>query len=131
MSNDGQVAIAHLWEEYGAAMARLDAAAAAALYARDADVIEIDGTLLNGPAEIEAYYARQLSGAYAKLSLSDVEFAAPRLLAQDVALVNGKWLVHGLGPQPIPVRSTLIVRRDPNGWRYAAARFMAALQVSH
>jgi hypothetical protein len=56
-----------------------------------------------------------------------VEFDPPRAITRDVALINGMWTVHNLGPEPVPVRSTLIVRRDADGWRYVAARFMAAL----
>ena len=44
----------------------------------------------------------------------------------DVALMNGTWLVHNIRREPVRVRSTLVMRRDPDGWRYVAARFMAA-----
>ena len=46
---------------------------------------------------------------------------------ENVAIINGTWMVHGLKPEPVRVRSTMILRRDPEGWRYVAARFMAAL----
>jgi uncharacterized protein (TIGR02246 family) len=116
-----------LWDRYGDAMGRKDGAAAAALYADDCDGIALDGTLLRGRAEIKAYYDEQLLGKYAKLAITEVVFEPPRAVTSDVALINGTWVVHNIRPQPVRVRSTLIVRRDPQGWRYVAARFMAAL----
>ena len=110
-------------------MGRKDAAAAAALYASDGDMIGIDGAFASGPAAIEQYYRTELSGKYDKVSITDFELTPARSIVADVALVNGKCLVHGLGPAPVPVRSTFIVRRDGSEWRYVAARFMAALQT--
>ena len=120
-------AIGALWEKYGDAIGRKDAAAAAALYAEDCDGITLDGTVLTGRSEIRAYYDDNLSGKYANAQITDVEFDAPRAISGDVAMINGTWIVHHIRPQPVRVRSTLVVRRDPDGWRYVAARFMAAL----
>ena len=120
-------AIGALWEKYGDAIGRKDAAAAAALFADDCDGIALDGTLLKGRAEIREYYEHNLSGKYADLQITGVEFDPPRPISGDVALINGSWIIHNIGPAPVRVRSTLVMRRDPDGWRYVAARFMAAL----
>ena len=127
LSPDDLAAIGALWEQYGDAIGRKDAAAAAALFADDCDGIALDGTVLTGRAEIREYYAPNLAGKYASLQITGVEFDAPRAVTADVALLNGTWLVHNIQREPVRVRSTLIMRRDPGGWRYVAARFMAAL----
>jgi uncharacterized protein (TIGR02246 family) len=127
LSPEDLAAIGALWEKYGDAIGRKDAAAAAALFADDCDGIALDGTVLKGRAEIREYYAHHLSGKYADLQITGVEFDAPRAISADVALMNGTWLVHNIQREPVRVRSTLVMRRDPEGWRYVAARFMAAL----
>lgn len=128
LSVDDQAAINSLWERYGEAMGNKDGAAAAALYSEDCDGIGIDGTVLHGREEIAEYYNAQLSGRkYANLKMTDVAFDLPRCISNDVAIINGAWIVHGLKPEAVRVRSTMILRRDPEGWRYVAARFMAAL----
>jgi len=127
LSAEDQAAINTLWERYGEAMGNKDGAAAAALYSEDCDGIGIDGTMLHGRQEIADYYNVQLSGKYAKLKMSDVSFDLPRSISKDVAIINGSWMVHGLKPEAVRVRSTMILRRDAEGWRYVAARFMAAL----
>jgi uncharacterized protein (TIGR02246 family) len=127
LSADDQAAINSLWERYGEAMGNRDGAAAAALYSEDCDGIGIDGTVLHGRQEIAEYYSTQLSGKYQNLKMSEVTFDLPRSISTDVAIINGSWFVHGLKPEAVRVRSTMILRRDPEGWRYVAARFMAAL----
>lgn len=127
LSADDQAAINTLWERYGQAMGNKDGAAAAALYSEDCDGIGIDGTVLHGRQEIADYYNAQVSGQYANLKMSEVAFDLPRSISDDVAIINGSWIVHGLKPEAVRVRSTMILRRDPEGWRYVAARFMAAL----
>ena len=127
LSANDQEAINTLWERYGEAMGNRDGAAAAALYSEDCDGIGIDGTVMHGRQEIAEYYATQLSGKYANLKMSEVAFDLPRSITDDVAIINGSWMVHGLKPEAVRVRSTMILRRDPEGWRYVAARFMAAL----
>jgi uncharacterized protein (TIGR02246 family) len=126
LSADDQAAINTLWERYGEAMGNKDGAAAAALYSEDCDGIGIDGTILHGRQEIADYYNVQ-AHTYAKLQMTEVAFDLPRSISDDVAIINGSWMVHGLKPEPVRVRSTMILRRDPDGWRYVAARFMAAL----
>jgi uncharacterized protein (TIGR02246 family) len=119
--------IGALWQRYGDAIGQKDAAAVALLFADDCDGITLDGTLLKGRAEIREYYDHNLTGKYARAQITGVEFDPPRAITSDVVMINGMWTVHNIAPQPVPVRSTLVVRRDPDGWHYVAARFMAAL----
>lgn len=126
LSAEDQAAINTLWERYGEAMGNKDGAAAAALYSEDCDGIGIDGTILHGRQEIADYYNVQAHN-YATLKMTEVAFDLPRSISDDVAIINGSWMIHGLKPEPVRVRSTMILRRDPEGWCYVAARFMAAL----
>lgn len=130
LTTEDQAAIRALWAEYGAAVGRRDPAGAAALFTSDGDGLAIDGELLSGPKAIEEYYARKLPDQYANLSITDVDLSEARPIGSDLALVNGSWRVHGLNPEPFPVRSTFIVRREKDGWRYVAVRLMVPFKVS-
>ncbi len=130
LTAEDQAAIGALWIEYGGAVGRRDAAAAAALFSSDGDALAIDGELLRGPKEVEEYYTRKLPGQYANLSITDVSLGEARSIGTDLALVNGTWRVHGLNPEPFPVRSTFIIRRERDGWRYVAVRLMVPFTVS-
>jgi uncharacterized protein (TIGR02246 family) len=68
LSGEDQTGIQQLFQAYGEAWTRRAAAACAALYAPDGDAIALDGEVLSSPAELERYYARELSGAYAGLT---------------------------------------------------------------
>ena len=127
LSADDQAAINTLWERYGEAIGNKDGEAAAALYTEDCDGIGIDGSVHRGRTEIADYYKVHLAGKYANVKMSDVAFDLPRSISTDVAIINGSWILHGLKPDAIRVRSTMIIRRDPEGWRYVAVRVMAAL----
>jgi uncharacterized protein (TIGR02246 family) len=127
LSAEDQAAINTLWERYGEAIGNKDGAAAAALYSEDCDIIGIDGAMLHGRQEVAEYYNIQLSGKYASLKMSDVSFELPRSISRDVVIINGSWMVHGLKPEAVRVRSTMILRRDPDGWHYVATRYLAAL----
>ena len=129
LSADDQAAIAKLWERMGDAVGNKDGAAIGDLYAADCDLIGIDGTVLAGRQAIVEYYNVELHRKYAKVKMTDVMFELPRRISADVAMLNGTWMVHGLKPEPVHVRSTMIVRRDSDGWRYVATRYMAALKL--
>lgn len=130
LSRGDQAAIHELWTEYGAAFGRGDAAAIAALFAADGDMIAVDGTIASGRSEVEAYYRRQLAGTYGGVSLADIELGSPRSVSGDVAIMNATWNVHGAAPNSFRVRSTFVVRRETMGWRYVAARFAASLSLA-
>lgn len=125
LSEQDKAAITQLWTEYGRALDRSDPEAIAALYAPDGDMTGIDGSHVEGPSAIASAYAAALEQKYADLSLSDVELGTPRSVGPGAALMNATWRVHGLEPEPFPVRATFVVRKEPEGWRYVAARFAA------
>ena len=127
LSADDQAAIASLWERMGEAVATKDGEAIGALYAEDADLVGTDGTVLHGRQQIADYYDVELHRKYANIEMTDVKFDLPRSISNDVAILNGTWIVHGLRPEAFRVRSTMIIRRDPEGWRYVATRYMAAM----
>jgi len=129
LSAADHAAITKLWERVGQAVGRKDGSAIGALYAEDADLIGIDGTVLHGRAAISDYYNIELHRKYANVQMTDVSFDPPRRLSGDVAILNGTWMVHGMRPEPVRVRSTMIVRRDDDGWHYVATRYMAALKI--
>lgn len=129
LSQQNATAITQLWSDYGAAFARGDASAIAALFARDGDLTAVDGTRADGPEAIAAYYRDELLRKHEGVTLHSIELDPPRDVSTDVALMNATWLVHGVRPEPFRVRTTFVVRREPNGWRYVAARFAAALRL--
>lgn len=124
-----QAAISRLWEQMGEALGRKDGSAIAALYAEDADLVGIDGTVLHGRAAIGDYYNIELHRKYANMQMTDVSFDLPRRISDDVAVLNGTWLLLGVRPEPVRVRTTMLMRRDHQGWRYVATRYMAALKL--
>lgn len=71
-----------------------------------------------------------LPGQYANVSITDVELADARAIGADLALVSGSWRVHGLNQDPFTVRSTFIVRRENDRWRYVAVCLMVPFKVS-
>jgi uncharacterized protein (TIGR02246 family) len=125
--------IDELFRAYGEAWERRDAAACAALYAPDGDAIGIEGELLSGADVIERYYARQLAGRYAALTITDLEVDPPRGIAEGVAVQNATWRLVGLRTapgemHPVRVRATFVMTRREGRWRYAAARFMVPFE---
>jgi uncharacterized protein (TIGR02246 family) len=80
LSTEDQDGVMKLFQQYGEAWARRDAPACAALFAADADLIAADGEVCAGPAAIESYYARQLSGPYKDLTVTDMESTRPARL---------------------------------------------------
>ena len=125
-SDQDSAVIMSLWEQYGQAFAAQDADSIAALFAPDGDLIGVEGRLVSGPEAIAEEYRNEFSRSFEGLSLRDVELHSPRPLNPHVGLMNGGWIVDGLASGPFQVRSTFVVRRDTEGWRYVAVRFAAA-----
>lgn len=136
LSEADRQAIDNLFQIYGAAWSKADAAACAALFTADGDAIAADGTLLRSPAEIRQYYEKELSGKYAGATMSDFAVDPVRALADDVALWNASWRLNGLsdaadGTTSVMVRGTFIVRREQDDWRFVAVRFMVPFSVAN
>ena len=133
LTSEDQRGIEQLFQAYGEAWGKRDAAACAALYSPDGDAIAIDGEVLSGTRAIEQYYARQFSGKYAELAMTDFEVEAARGISDNVALQNATWRLRGFRTadgqaEPVRVRATFIMGREENRWRYAAARFMVPFE---
>ena len=129
LTSEDQAGIQQLFQVYGEAWSSGDAAGCAALYAPDGDAFAIDGEVLTGPQDIEAYYEQHLSGKYKDLTMSDFELAPARALGQDIALMDGSWQLTGFrtatgDPMPVKVRATFIMRKVGSEWLYVAVRLM-------
>ena len=135
LSQEDQSAVLKLFQQFGDAWGRRDAQGCAAVFAEDGDLIAADGDVSTGPGAIQAYYDRQLSGAYKDLTVSEMAMSAVRLLGRDTAVLNGSWLLHGLpglaaqSRPPVRIRWTLVFRQDSGAWRCVIARFMAPLEM--
>ncbi len=126
LSDQDNAVIMKLWEQYGQAFAAQDADGIAALFAPDGDLIGVEGRLVSGPEAIAEEYRTEFSRSFEELSIRDVELDSSRPLSPQVGLMNGGWTVDGLASGSFRVRSTFVVRRDTEGWRYVAVRFAAA-----
>jgi uncharacterized protein (TIGR02246 family) len=123
-----QADIRKLWTKYEAAFNRQSARAVARLYGAQGDLIGVEGDLVTGPPAIEKYYVERFSklpGA----TITDSEMAPARTIAGSGALVNGTWRVLGVGPDPIDVVGTFVVKRERGTWSYFAVRFQTPLAV--
>lgn len=123
LSRKDQAAIRRLWKSYKAAFNGEDARSITVLHAADGDLVSADGVLVTGAANIETFYEEQFA-VPGKLTVRGDEISPAHALAADVALVNGSWTVSGVGPRPISVLGTFVVRRENGSWSYVAVRFM-------
>jgi len=102
---------------------RGDAAAAAAVYASDADLVNVRGDHLKGQAEIERGLARAFATRYkdARIKRGEVDI---RFLRPDVALayVTNEIAVAGAGGAPTVHRELglRVFVKDGGAWRIAA-----------
>lgn len=129
LSEQDRSEIMQLWEKYGQAFGAQDADGIASLFAPDGDLIGVEGRLVTGPEAVAEEYRTEFARSFEGLSIHDVEFDSPRPLSPGVALLNGAWKVHGAPGGSFPVRSTLLIRQDAEGWRLVAVRFAAARKL--
>jgi uncharacterized protein (TIGR02246 family) len=123
-----QAAIRRLWTRYSNAFDKKSARGIARLFANDGDLIGVEGYVVSGPAAIEAFYIERFSKLPTAV-ISDSKIDPARSVAGSAALVNGTWNVLGVGPNPIPVVGTFVVRRDRGTWLYVAVRFQTPMTV--
>src|SRR6185295_2392324 len=103
---------------------RHDAVAYAALFADDADVVNVVGWWWKGRREIE----RQLTAAYAvvfrdsRLTIADVEV---RFLGRDVAIAHVRWTMEGARTPPLIPEPRLGIQIQVLQKRGAAWRIVA------
>jgi uncharacterized protein (TIGR02246 family) len=116
-------AIREIVRKYVSAREARDPAAIGALFTNDADQLVSDGTWRKGHDELVLgmLESSKKSGGRRSISVESV-----RLLAPDVALVDGRYKQTGLaGGKDREMWTTLVLKRDSNGWRIAAIRNMA------
>lgn len=109
------------------AWAATDAAAIAALYASDGDLIVPSGTRLAGREAVRAFYGQAFGNGYAD-SRAKAELRAMRALTPDILVGDGSWSINGAArPDGSPRareegRFTVILKRAAAGWEIAALR---------
>jgi uncharacterized protein (TIGR02246 family) len=109
-------------QKYVDAREARDPAAIEPLFTIDADQLVSDGTWRRGRDELVRgmIASSQRTGGRRSITVESV-----RLFAPDVALVDGRYKQTGLaGGGERDMWTTLVLKREPTGWRIAAIRNM-------
>ena len=99
-----------------------DAAAIEKLFTRDADQLTTSGEWRRGreqvvPGTLES--SRRNPGSRA------IEVESVRFVTPDVAIVDGPYVITGAGgTQARQMRTTIVLKRESDGWRISAIRNM-------
>jgi uncharacterized protein (TIGR02246 family) len=121
-SSRDEAAIREIVQRYVDAREARDPKAIAPLFTSDADQLVSDGTWRRGPDELVRGMLESSARTGGRRSIS---ITAIRLLAPDVALVDGRYRQAGLATgRDRDLWTTLLLRREPKGWRIAAIRNM-------
>lgn len=127
---DETAAVKKTATDFQAAWNKHDPKAVAAFWAKDGDLIDPEGKVTVGSADMEKYFAAELTGAgpLAK-STFDVKKNSVRFITPDVALSDWDIMIAGLpapegAPAPGPVlhRAVIISKKEGGNWKFAAAR---------
>jgi uncharacterized protein (TIGR02246 family) len=121
-SSRDEAAIRAIVQKYVEAREARDPKAIEPLFTRDADQLVSDGTWRRGREEL----VRGMLASSARTGgHRSIDITAIRLLASDVALVDGRYRQAGLASgRDRELWTTLVLRREPTGWRIAAIRNM-------
>jgi uncharacterized protein (TIGR02246 family) len=104
-----------------------DAKAFAALFAEDADFVNVAGTLWKGRAEIQAKHEAAHAARF-KTSTLAATSTVVRRLGSDVAILHFRWELTGAvdapgqASPPRPGVMQLVAARQADGWRIVAAQ---------
>jgi uncharacterized protein (TIGR02246 family) len=121
-SSGDEAAVRAVVQQYVAAREARDAKAIEPLFTADADQLVSDGTWRKGRDELVRgmLASSQRTGGRRSITVESV-----RLLAPDVALADGRYRQSGLsGGKDREMWTTIVLKRDPQGWRIAAIRNM-------
>jgi uncharacterized protein (TIGR02246 family) len=121
-SSRDEAAIRELVQKYVDAREARDPKAIASLFTGDADQLVSDGTWRRGRDELVRgmLQSSARTGGHRRIAVTSIRFLAP-----DVALVDGRYRQAGLVTgRDRELWTTLLLRRDPTGWRIAAIRNM-------
>ena len=115
-------------QDMSQALAKRDAKGVAANYTEDASLVEVDGHLMHGRAEIEKYYTDMFAKTAAnappdKVSITPVK---DRKHGATTVLEDGTWTFDGMGPDGKPASQhgayTCVLVQQKNGqWLIAQA----------
>jgi uncharacterized protein (TIGR02246 family) len=117
-----EAAIRGVVQKYVGAREARDPQAIEALFTGDADQLVSDGTWRRGRDELVRgmLASSQRTGGRRSISVESV-----RLLGPDVALADGRYKQSGLSSgRDREMWTTILLKRDPKGWRIAAIRNM-------
>jgi uncharacterized protein (TIGR02246 family) len=117
-----EAAIRGVVQKYVDAREARDPKAIEALFTSDADQLVSDGTWRKGRDDLVRGMpaSSQRTGGRRSITVESV-----RLLGPDVALVDGRYKQTGLaGGKDRDLWTTILLKRDPKGWRIAAVRNM-------
>lgn len=95
----------------------------------DADYVSVDGRLIKGRLQIQAFY-REMANASAGQTQQTVLIEQIRFIASDLATVDGSWTVTGArsadGKElpPIKGRGFEVVQKKNGKWRFIVTREM-------
>jgi uncharacterized protein (TIGR02246 family) len=121
-SSRDEAAIREIVQRYVDARAARNPKAIESLFTSDADQLVSDGTWRRGRDELVRgmLESSARTGGHRTISITAI-----RLLAPDVALVDGRYRQAGLATgRDRELWTTLLLRRDLKGWRIAAIRNM-------
>lgn len=117
-----KAAVQQISEAFTAALNKGDGKAAAALFTTDGDYVSSTGRMAQGPAEIEKLVLDQAAGAF-KGTTFKTEAVTVRSIHADVAIANGTF--EATGATTRKGMTTIVLVRQPGGWKMAALRAMA------
>lgn len=122
------------YEEFVAAFNRHDAAAMAALFTRQGDLIEPDGTSAEGRAAVQKHFESEHATAFKDATIA-LTIRSVWMITPNVGLVNGTYEVSGirdLQGAAIPSRRgqlTSVMVKDDGQWWVAASRAAIPIPV--
>ena len=114
-----EVAVRDIVERYTRARELSDPAAIGALFTADADQYTSSGEWRRG---VTALVKGMLETSARNPGVRAIAIAAVRFVTPDIAIVDGEYKT---GTDSRPLWTTLIVKREPKGWRIAGIRNMA------
>lgn len=114
-----EAAVRDIVQRYTQARALSDPKAIEALFTADADQYTSSGEWRRGMSRL---VTGMLETSARNPGVRAITIAAVRFVTPDVAIVDGEYRT---GPDARQLWTTLIVKRDPKGWRIAAIRNMA------
>lgn len=126
---DDERVIRNMVDQAVARLNRGDLTALDEFWDERADYVGVDGTILTGRAQIQAFFQRLASSSSTRpqqtVSIERIRFIVP-----DIAIVDGSWTITGARDSaghelpPIKGRGVEIVQRKDARWRFVATREM-------